>query len=96
MLKQWDKRPIGRLFNKNNRQVLTRNESIGDRIEFSIKKDIPIRFVKKLLEAKLPYHPEANTIEILWNDSIVDDNTMVYSLVYFDNVTCYIIEGWIK
>ena len=72
---------------------LTRNESVGDRIEFSIKKDIPIRFVKKLLEAKLPYHPEANTIEILWNDSIVDDNTMVYSLVYFDNVTYYIIEG---
>ena len=49
--------------------------------------------MNKLLEAKLPYHPEANTIEILWNDSIVDDNTMVYSLVYFDNVTCYIIEG---
>lgn len=61
--------------------VLTRDESIGDKIEFSIKKDIPIRFVKKLLEAKLPYHPDVKSIEILFHQQSQSDDVMVYSLV---------------
>lgn len=61
--------------------VLTRDENVGDKIEFSIKKDIPIRFVKKLLEAKLPYHPDVQTIEIFFDQQLQSDDVMVYSLV---------------
>lgn len=60
---------------------LTREEKIGDRIEFSIKKNISIRFVKKLLEAKLPYHPQENTLKIYYNGELQEDDVMVYSLV---------------
>lgn len=61
--------------------VLTRDENVGDKIEFSIKKDIPIRFVKKLLEAKLPYHPDVQNIEIFFDQQLQSDDVMVYSLV---------------
>lgn len=60
---------------------LTREEQIGDRIEFSIKKDIPIQFVKKLLQAKLPYHPDESTIQIFHNGDLLTDDVMVFSLV---------------
>ena len=61
--------------------TLTREEKVGDRIEFAIKRNIPIRFVKTLLEAKLPYHPKQDTIKIFCNGELQEDDVMVYSLV---------------
>ena len=62
---------------------LTRDESVGDRIEFNIKKDIPILFVKKLLSLKLPYHPDESNLTIYWNGELQGDDVMVFSLVRF-------------
>ena len=57
--------------------TVTRNEDIGDTIEFCLKQDITIGTLKELMSLRIPYHPPSNELAILFHGLPCADDTYI-------------------